>query len=285
MKTRYKSPAKVNLFLKVLRERTDGYHDILSLMQPVSLFDLIDIHVDDGDSLSVHVVNSPCVPDGPQNLAYMAAELFLKAANIKRAVQVDIEKQIPVGAGLGGGSSNAATVLMGLNDSLGMCIDPGELMVLSASIGSDVPFFLLKGSALASGRGEVLERISIPLYGYILVNPGFEVSSGWAYDNLDLTKKDEDNMLLYSKSALMDIRRIEDLLSNDLEPAVLERYPQILEIKKKLLETGALGVLMSGSGPTVFGVYTDAERAGAAFKMIEGGLKAPETAFLVRGCG
>ena len=223
------------------------------------------------------------MPGGAQNLAYTAAALFLKEAGLKRAVDITIEKHIPAGAGLGGGSSNAASVLMGLNDILGQVIDHDELMTISASIGSDVPFFLLKGSALASGRGEILERISIPLYDYVLINPGFEVSSRWAYDNFDLTKKDEDNMLLYSKSALMDIRRIEDLLSNDLEPVVLEKYPQILDIKERLLETGAVGVLMSGSGPTVFGVYVDADGARASLKSIESKLKATESAFFVRG--
>jgi len=289
LKTRFNSPAKVNLFLKVLSKREDGYHEILSLMQPVSLFDLIDISVDDGDSISVHVLNNSAaalsVPDGPQNLAYKAAELFLKAANIKRAVEIDIEKRIPVGAGLGGGSSNAATVLMALNSALGICMDFDGLMAISASIGSDVPFFLLKGSALVSGRGEKLERISLPLYDYVLVNPGFEVSARWAYDNLDLTKKDEDNMLMYSKSALTDIRRIGDLFSNDLEPAVLERYPQILDIKKELEETGAAGALMSGSGPTVFAVYGGPESAKEALKTIEGKLDQPSRAFLVKGAG
>ncbi len=278
------SPAKVNLFLKVVKKRADGYHDILSLMQPVSLFDIIRISIEEGDSITVSVAgNAGSVPNGPENLAYKAAELYLKRAGLKKAVNINIDKHIPVAAGLGGGSSNAATVLMGLQEALGYTIAHDELMALSANLGSDVPFFLLKGSALASGRGEVLERISIPLYDYVLINPGFEVSSGFAYDNLDLTKKDEDNMLLYSKSALMDNRRIEDLLSNDLEPVVLKKYPQILDLKNELLETDALGALMSGSGPTVFGVYEDADSAKAALKLIEGKLKAPTRAFLVRG--
>jgi 4-diphosphocytidyl-2-C-methyl-D-erythritol kinase len=281
------SPAKVNLFLKVLKKREDGYHDILSLMQPVSLFDIISISITEGDSITVNVINSVgaegSVPSGPENLAYKAAKLFLESAGLKRAVTIEINKHIPSAAGLGGGSSNAATVLMGLNEALGMIIDHDELMVLSMKLGSDVPFFLLKGSALASGRGEVLERISFPLYDYVLVNPGFEVSSGWAYENLGLTKKDEDNMLLYSKSALMDNRRIEDLLSNDLEPVVLKKYPRILDLKNELLDTGALGALMTGSGPTVFGVYSDADSAKSALKRIEGKLEAPAKAFLVRG--
>ncbi len=285
------SPAKVNLFLKVISKREDGYHDILSLMQPVSLFDVIQMRIEEGSGISTRVTGTgmggylPPVPDGPENLAYKAAELFLKEAGLKRAVEIEIRKQIPSGAGLGGGSSNAATVLMGLNDALGQVIDHDELLTLSASLGSDVPFFLLKGSALASGRGEILERISIPLYDYVLVNPGFEVSSGWAYDNLDLTKKDEDNMLMYSKSALMDSHHIKDLLVNDLEPAVLERYPQILEIKEELLATDTQGVLMSGSGPTVFALYGDLDKAKAAFEAVGSRLKAPNKVFLARGGG
>jgi 4-diphosphocytidyl-2-C-methyl-D-erythritol kinase len=283
------SPAKVNLFLKVTGKREDGYHEILSLMQPISLFDLIRIKIDDGDSLSTRVIGSngylPPVPDGPENLAYKAAELFLERAGLKRAVDIEIDKHIPSGAGLGGGSSNAASVLMGLNEAFGQPVDVDELMALSAGIGSDVPFFLLKGSALATGRGEKLERIGFPLYDYVLVNPGFEVASSWAYDNLDLTKKDEDNMLMYSKSALMDSHHIKDLLVNDLESAVLERYPQILEIKKEFLDTEALGVLMSGSGPTVFAVYPDLDKAKRAFESINKILKAPNKVFLARGGG
>ena len=285
------SPAKVNLFLKVISKREDGYHDILSLMQPVSLFDVIRMKIDEGSGVSTRVTatgspgNLPPVPDGPENLAYKAAELFLNEAGLKKAVDIEIRKQIPSGAGLGGGSSNAATVLMGLNDALGQVIDHDELLTISASIGSDVPFFLLKGSALASGRGEILERISIPLYDYVLVNPGFEVSSGWAYDNLDLTKKDEDNMLMYSKSALMDSHHIKDLLVNDLEPAVLERYPQILEIKDELSATDTEGVLMSGSGPTVFAIYGGLDKAKAAYGSVSTSLKAPNKVFLARGGG
>jgi 4-diphosphocytidyl-2-C-methyl-D-erythritol kinase len=285
------SPAKVNLFLKVISKRDDGYHDILSLMEPISLFDVVRMKIEDGEGISTRVTATgslghlPPVPDGPENLAYQAAELFLERAGVKRSVDIEIDKHIPSGAGLGGGSSNAASVLMCLNDALGQPIDHDELMAISADIGSDVPFFLLKGSALASGRGEVLERISFPLYDYVLVNPGFEVASAWAYDNLDLTKKDEDNMLMYSKSALMDSQHIKDLLVNDLEPAVLDRYPQILELKELLLATDALGVLMSGSGPTVFAVYPGLDEAKVAFESINSRLKAPNRAYLVRGGG
>ena len=224
-------------------------------------------------------------PTALENLAYQAAELFLENAGVKRSVDIEIDKHIPSGAGLGGGSSNAASVMMGLNEALGQPIDHDELMAISADIGSDVPFFLLKGSALASGRGEKLERISFPLYDYVLVNPGFEVASSFAYDNLDLTKKDEDNMLLYSKSALMDSHHIEDLLVNDLEPAVLERYPQILEIKETFLATDALGVLMSGSGPTVFAVYPDFDKAKKAFESMSSRFESPNKVYLARGGG
>jgi 4-diphosphocytidyl-2-C-methyl-D-erythritol kinase len=285
------SPAKVNLFLKVISKREDGYHEILSLMQPISIFDVIRMKIEDGDSISTRVTGTgsdgylPPVPDGPENLAYQAAELFCESAGVKRAVDIEIDKHIPSGAGLGGGSSNAASVLMGLNEALGQPIEHDELMAISADIGSDVPFFLLKGSALASGRGEKLERISFPLYDYVLVNPGFEVASSFAYDNLDLTKKDEDNMLLYSKSALMDSHHIKDLLVNDLEPAVLERYPQVLDIKKEFSDTDAIGVLMSGSGPTVFAVYADLAKAKAAFESINSRLKAPNKVYLARGGG
>lgn len=276
------SPAKVNLFLKVLSKRPDGYHEIRSLMQPVSLYDEVTIEVVQGDAIFVSSDHAG-VPGGRDNLAYRAAEQVLEAVGVKRKVSISIGKRIPVGAGLGGGSSDAATVLMGLNSLLGGQIDDKRLMGLGAGIGSDVPFFILKGSALASGRGEILKRVKLPRYDYVLVNPGFHVSTAWAYTNLDLTKKTEDNILLYSEGPLDPELDIRDFLHNDLEAVTAARYPEITAIKRALVEEGALGSLMSGSGPTVFGVFQDAGKAEAAFERLKMTLNRGFSVFLAHG--
>lgn len=279
---KFLSPAKVNLFLKVLSKRPDGYHEILSLMQPVSLYDELTVEVEEGDGIVVSADHAG-VPGGKDNLAYRAADLVLRETGLKRKVSIFIGKRIPVGAGLGGGSSNAATVLMGLNSFLGSPVKEQRLMELGASIGSDVPFFILKTPAIATGRGEVLKRVKLPRYGYVLVNPGFHVSTAWAYNNLDLTKKPEDNILMYSEETLGSVHDIKDFLQNDLEAVTAGRYPEISAIKGALVEAGALGSLMSGSGPTVFGVFSETGKAEEAFQRLKGTLDKGFSVFLAHG--
>ncbi|MBI5560610.1 MAG: 4-(cytidine 5'-diphospho)-2-C-methyl-D-erythritol kinase, partial [Deltaproteobacteria bacterium] len=169
------SPAKVNLFLRVAGKREDGYHDIFSLVQPVALYDEIFLTVGQGDGITVRSTDGS-LPQGRENIAYRAAELFLEKAGIKKKVLVEIDKKIPVSSGLGGGSSDAAGVLMGLNEILGCAMSEGMLMRLGLECGSDVPFFILNGPAFVRGRGETIERVALPPYDYILINPGFGVS-------------------------------------------------------------------------------------------------------------
>lgn len=263
-----RSPAKINLILKVLRKRSDGYHEIFSVMQAVSLFDLITIEAASGEGITVRC-SDPNVPSDSSNLAHRAASIFLGRSGIKRRVDITIDKHIPVGAGLGGGSSNAATVLMGLNDMLSAGFGEKELMEAGSVLGSDVPFFMLSCPAVARGRGEILERMALPRYQYILINPGFKVSTAWAYSNLDLTKKTEDNILsysgAYSEALLGDIDKLKGCLANDLELVTLPEHPELAVIKKALVDSGADGALMSGSGPTVFGVFRAGAAADAAF--------------------
>ncbi len=262
------SPAKINLFLKVAGRREDGYHDIFSLMQPISLFDSIRLKVEDGEGVTL-TVDIPGIPTDSGNLAFAAAERFMEEAGLKKRIHIDIEKNIPVGAGLGGGSSNAGSVLVALNTLYGEPLfTPEALSMLALELGSDVPFFLLKGPAFASGRGEKLERTMIPPYSYVLINPGFEVSASWAYSNLDLTKIDEDNILIYSNYTSGPRVALKDIISNDLEAAVAKSHTEIDEMKKLLMENGASGALMSGSGPTVFGVYNSPQDAGEALAKI-----------------
>ncbi len=267
------SPAKVNLFLRVLDKRPDGYHEISSLMQPVSLYDEIFIVAKDGEGVSISC-SGISVPDDPTNLAAQAAQAILEATGVRKKIAITIRKHIPVGAGLGGGSSNAATVLMALNGMFEARFDDAALMAMGAKLGSDVPFFILKSAAIASGRGEKLEKVKLPNYYYILINPGFEVSTAWAYRNFDLTNAKEDNTLLYSKKSFggVDNGALRDLLVNDLEAITIKRYPEIAGLKERLLEAGAIGALMSGSGPTVFGVFRNRQDAIAAYEGIRASL-------------
>ncbi len=278
----FPSPAKVNLILRVIKKREDGFHDIFSVMQPVSLFDHISIEVKEGDSISVSSDRTD-LPADSSNLAYRAARLFFDLTGIKKSAAIHIQKNIPVGGGLGGGSSNAATVLIGLNGLTGAGLSEKELMDESSKLGSDVPFFILKGAAVATGRGEVLKKITLPRFNYVLVNPGLHVSTAWVYNNLDLTKKVEDNILSYSEAGLWEGERIKRLLVNDLEPVTAKRYPVISELKRELDGLGALGALMSGSGPTVFGVFPDRDSALSAFKSLKGSLDKRFPVFLAEG--
>lgn len=276
------APAKVNLFLRVLGKRPDGYHEILSLMQPVSLYDEIEISVSDGDGIEV-ASDSPDAPGGSENLAYRAASLFLERAGLRKRVSISVKKRIPVGAGLGGGSSDAASVIMALNGLSGSGLPDREIMEMGAGLGSDVPFFFLKGPALARGRGEVLERVSLPPLYYVLINPGFHVPTAWVYSSLRLTKKGENNILLYSSEVFADREGLKKALSNDLEAVTIGRYPEISALKEKLAGAGASGALMSGSGPTVFGVFHSREDAVRAYRTLESKVAHPARIFLAEG--
>ncbi len=279
------SPAKVNLILRVLRKRVDGYHDILSVMQKVSVYDEISINFENGDGVEV-TCNRAEVPVDSSNLAFKAALAFLERAGTRKFVKIDIKKNIPVAAGLGGGSSNAATVLSGLNSLLETGFNEEELMGIAATLGSDAPFFILKGPALATGRGEVLERVKLPEFHYVLINPGFPVSTAWVYNNLDLTKTPEDNILFYSEEAFAAYGKLKEFLVNDLEAVTIRRFPEIRRIKEMLLDNGALTALMSGSGPTVFGIFPDARGADRAFGNLKKRLDIKASIFRAEGlCG
>ncbi len=269
------SPAKVNLFLKVLRKRADGYHDIFSLMQPISLYDEIVVEMEDGNSIFVSCDNTN-VPCDRTNLAYRAAEEFFKATEISRKLSIKIKKNIPVAAGLGGGSSNAAAVLKALNEITATGLPPERLMEMAAGLGSDVPFFIAGKACIASGRGEILGPVELPLFWYILINPGFPVSTQMVYQNLDLTKNQENINISVSKvkasccgGGLEDTQILQGILINDLEDVTIRKHPEIKEIKQSLIDSGAVGALMSGSGPTVFGVFRDEDKAGTAFARIK----------------
>jgi len=262
----YRAPAKINTCLHVLGKRPDGYHELAMLMQPISLYDEVEIACDEGSGIEV-ICPGVEMPEGADNIAARAAAELLRFAGVEYAVRIRIEKNIPVAAGLGGGSSDAATVLIGLNELLRLDVDRRELMRIGASLGADVPFFIFGGPAWATGIGDRLEKVvSMPDLWYVLVNPGVAVSTAWVYGNLRLTSSgDVDKLRRFPETTEEFVR----LLHNDLEPVTMSRYPVVGEIKQRLIECGAIGSLMSGSGPTVFGVFTSEEAARNAYRRLE----------------
>jgi 4-diphosphocytidyl-2-C-methyl-D-erythritol kinase len=256
-----KAPAKVNYVLDVIRKRPDGYHDLRMVMQRVNLCDEITITLADRPDITV-VCGKKGVPDGPGNIAWKAARILLDMAGNGQGAEISIIKNIPVAAGLGGGSSDAASVLMGMNELLGLGLTDQQLMEIGVKLGADVPFFIYKKTALAEGIGERLGALpDMPPVWVLLVNPGVHVSTGWVYRNLQLTKRDELAKLPHFYGKIEDICSI---LSNDLESVTIPAFPVIAGIKASMMRLGALGALMSGSGPTVFGLFTDRDTAESA---------------------
>jgi 4-diphosphocytidyl-2-C-methyl-D-erythritol kinase len=250
----YLAPAKINLCLHVLGRRPDGYHELAMIMQRVSLFDHLEMTLTAEPGVRVSCPGVELPPDG-ENIAARAARRLLALAGDGCGVEIVIEKQIPVAAGLGGGSSDAAAVLMGLNDMLELGLDCATLMAEGARLGADVPFFIFGATAWATGIGDRLEKVEeIPSLWYVLVNPGLAVSTAWVYQNLGLTSKIEEAKLpRFSRT----MAGVVGLLHNDLERVTAGRYPLVAKVKEELAASGAAGVLMSGSGPTVFGVFSD----------------------------
>ncbi|UCD11318.1 MAG: 4-(cytidine 5'-diphospho)-2-C-methyl-D-erythritol kinase [Nitrospinaceae bacterium] len=269
-----KSPAKINLGLKVLRKREDGFHELETLFQMVALYDDIELELrPSGIELAGH---APGIPLDASNLAWRAANLLLQQvpAGSRQGVRIRLTKRIPAGAGLGGGSGNAAMVLLGLNVLWDLKMPREILLSLAAELGSDVPFFLTSPAAIGRGRGEILESVQPSEKFYVLlVFPGFSIATAWVYQNLNLKlTKGENNISILHK--FLSESRIADLgtsLFNDLEPIVIERYSVIQVIKQALLALGAKGVLLSGSGSTVFGLFDNPEQAKIAYAKYESG--------------
>jgi 4-diphosphocytidyl-2-C-methyl-D-erythritol kinase len=264
-----KAPAKINWFLKVVRRRDDGFHEIQSVVQKVSLYDLITFSLSD----RLVLTTDSDIPT-EDNLVYKAANLLKNRYKVNDGASIDLKKSIPLGAGLGGGSSDAATALMGLNRLWSLGLTLYELSEIAQELGSDVPFFLHSSVSYIYGRGEkvIPGTAEVPVY-LLLVKPGFDVSTAWAYNNIsELTKEavKEDNIRYFlRKIGKAEISDIAGGIFNDLEPVTVSRYPVIAEIKERLLTQGAAVSLMSGSGSAVFGVFeseTMAAEASGAFK-------------------
>ncbi len=262
------APAKINVILKVTGRRHDGYHNLFSIMVPVDLCDTI--YISRG-SRGIHLgCKGREIPTDKENLVWRACEEFFSQTGGHPEVNIAIEKKIPVAAGLGGGSSDAAGTLVGLNKMYGNPLDQAKLHRIARGLGADVPFFLSPYPSVATGIGDILEPIeNWPKFWYVIVTPGFGISTAWVYRNikLELTQA-VDNYIVKLKKA--QYRNIIRFLENDLENVVIPRYPQVAELKKLLLSLGAQGALMSGSGPSVFGLFTTEKVATRAVNAIIG---------------
>ncbi len=259
------SPAKVNLHLTVLGKREDGYHDIATLMQRISLYDEMTF------SLTAGGINVKCpgssLPEDERNIVYRAAKAYISYVSYNRGVEIALIKNIPLAAGLGGGSSNAATTLLALNEMLGNSLSKDELIKLGKDLGADVPFFIFGKTAWAFGIGDLLkEAADIPPLWFVLINPGYAVSTKTVYDNLNLGLTKE--AINYSIPRFQIGGNFIEGLKNDLEKVTLKLHPLLNQLKKHLVSCGALGALMSGSGPTVFGIFDKEEKALKARDML-----------------
>ena len=259
-----KSPAKVNLRLEILKRREDGYHELRTIFQKISLCDTLHFTLRNKKGIVIET-DHPDLPTGKSNLIYKAIQSMIKESNYQEGIYVKIKKRIPIGAGLGGGSGNAATTLKAMNQLLKLNLSKKKLMEKGLEIGADVPFFFLEGAAIGSGIGERLIKVKLPDLWYVFIYPNFEVSTRWVYQNFVLTNQQFHFNLHKFQKTPDGISRI---LLNHLEAVILKKYPQIGIMKKTLLSAGALGAMMTGSGPTVFGLFPEVESAARAYEKI-----------------
>ncbi len=278
---RLRANAKINLGLEVLKKRDDGFHDVKTVLQTISLHDKLTLKLQ-GDGIKIRS-NSPWVPRNEKNIAYRAAAALLKRCKSKCGVKITIKKNIPIGAGLGGGSSDGAAVLSGLNELLQLNLSVRVLQELASELGSDVPFFLQGGTALASGRGDQLQFFrKSPSFWGLVVYPNFSVSTAWAYDNIKTPTKSNSNMKkLIDATQKGDLREIAAHVQNGFECVIFQKYPMLKAMKKSLVSKGAEGAVLCGSGSSLFGMFRDKETAEKAlFHFSDSGY----SAWIVRSC-
>jgi 4-diphosphocytidyl-2-C-methyl-D-erythritol kinase len=276
MRLQKKSPCKVNLLLNILGKRPDGFHELETVMQPVNLFD--EILFERGGKAVQLTCDEPALPVDSKNLVHRAAADFLSAAKIADGVKIHLEKKIPLAAGLGGGSGNAATTLLALNELFDQPLSGEKLRELAAALGSDIPFFLQNQPALATGRGEKIQPLeSFPaLHGnaFLLIHPGFGISTPWAYQSLArfpaaLNGTPGRARKLISELQTGDLAAARAELFNSLEAPALDKFPVLALYQEFLRENGAQAALMSGSGSTTFAIaenVPDGESLAEKFK-------------------
>lgn len=255
-----RTPAKVNIRLKVVGRRKDGFHELVSIMVPVELSDLLEFRELNGNHIEM-TCEGYHVPSNDHNLVIRAARLFLKRTNINKGFSIKLVKNIPVAAGLGGGSSDAAATLLALNRILSNPLPISQLHYLAVQLGADVPFFLYNKPSLASGIGDILEPLKKwPEFWYIIITPPIRVSTAWVYENhrMKLTRGEYNYIVPLLESGSFNISH---MLENDLEKVTSGHFPIINTLKKALMDAGAEGAIMSGSGPSVFGLFSSKSQA------------------------
>lgn len=263
---RLRALAKINLGLDILRKREDGYHEVRMIMQTIQMYDVLEMKKVKKPGISL-TVNYPYIPNDERNLVYKAAKLLMDEFQVKEGVEIRLEKFIPVAAGMAGGSSDAAAALVGINRLFKLGLSEEELMDRAVNIGADVPYCVMRGTALAEGIGEKLTRIAQVPDCYVLVGkPGISVSTKTAYESLQLDKiqvhPDIDGMIKDIENG--DLLAMTEKMGNVFEPGIIGKYPVIGEIKELMEANGALKAMMSGSGPTVFGIFDSREKMEAA---------------------
>lgn len=266
-----KAYGKINLGLDVLRRRPDGYHDVKMIMQMVSVYDELTFEKVDGNEIKI-VTNKSELPLDENNLIYKAAKLILDKLNSNQGLFITLEKNIPIAAGMAGGSTDAAATLLGLNELLEGNISMDELLSMGVKIGADVPYCILQGTALSEGIGEVLTPLPAPPACALLIGkPDISVSTKYVYENLHVDELDKHPDIDGMRKAIeeQDLEGITSRMENVLETVTVLKYPIIGQIKQIMIDEGAINALMSGSGPTVFGVFASKEQAEEAKKALE----------------
>ncbi|EMG27984.1 4-diphosphocytidyl-2-C-methyl-D-erythritol kinase [Listeria fleischmannii 1991] len=271
MKITIKAPAKINLSLDALYKREDGYHEVEMVMTTIDLSDSLQLELLEEDRIELDV-NAHFIPDDKRNLIYQAAELLKNRYDVKKGVKITLDKQIPVSAGLAGGSTDAAATFKGLNKLWNLGLSLEKLADLSAEIGSDIAFCLYGGTALATGRGELIERLNrMPGCWIILAKPNIGVQTPSVYKELRVQEVGHPNTKkMLEAISRGDLDGIFDSMGNVLESVTLEKNSQVKQLKDKMLEFGADAAMMSGSGPTVFAIVKQHSRAKRVYNGLRG---------------
>lgn len=266
-----KALAKINLGLDVVRRREDGYHEVRMIMQTIHLYDKLDIVKRKEPGIGIKS-NLSYVPTNESNLVYKAGKLLIDEFGITEGVSVDLNKRIPVAAGMAGGSTDAAAMLYGMNRMFELGLSQKELMERGVKIGADVPYCLMRGTALAEGIGEKLTQLPPMVKCPVLIaKPQISVSTKFVYENLKLNENTvhPDINQLVTDIKNKDLQAIASHMGNVLETVTIPAYPVIADIKEKMMESGAVNAMMSGSGPTVFGLFDDEETAKRAYQTMQ----------------
>lgn len=255
--------AKVNLSLDVVRKREDGYHEVSMIMQTVKLFDRLHFEKQKEDTIKL-TTNLKFLPVDENNLVYKVVRQLKEEFQIKEGIRIHLDKHIPVAAGMAGGSSDCAAALFGMNRMFGLNLSRKELMERGVKLGADVPYCIMRGTALSEGIGEILTPLPpMPNCYIVIAKPPISVSTKYVYEHLDLPNLEHHPNIPAMVEALRnnDLNGITATMENVLESVTIHEYPVIKDIKNKMLDLGAENALMSGSGPTVFGIFTDKELA------------------------